>query len=422
MTRIFAATFLALAGVSASHADTLTVCASGCDYTSINAAIADASHGDLIQLAAETYFEGEVIDTLGKGITIRGVAGVDGTPETVISGRDLHRVVECKWSFGETVLEDLVLRQGYASTGGALLIQGAEVAIRGCVFVGNAAGDSGGAIFDDGFSTEIVGCKFESNTAPVGGALYVHPVAQALIGNCEFSLNTGEYGGAAYFALNSWSYLAGCAFEQNVAREGGAIYSDTEGVSVITLCSFFQNLGVDKGGALFIYSFLESPLISQCTFNGNSSERGGGVYCSRARPLLDRCSFASNVAVEGGGFYNMGLPNMTECVFDSNEAEAGGGIFNYAPYWSSLTMCVFEECCQVYPPGSNRDLGGNEYTPWCVDCRADVSCSDQAVDARDLGAVLAVWETDDVQCDINADGRVDAADIGMLIASWGPCR
>ena len=63
---------LAISSATAS-AETITVCASGCDYTSINAAIGAAGDGDVIQLAAETYFEGEQIDTLGKAITLRGV-------------------------------------------------------------------------------------------------------------------------------------------------------------------------------------------------------------------------------------------------------------------------------------------------------------------------------------------------------------
>ena len=46
-------------------AETITVCANGCDYTSINDAIDASSNGDVIQLAAETYFEGDEIDTDG---------------------------------------------------------------------------------------------------------------------------------------------------------------------------------------------------------------------------------------------------------------------------------------------------------------------------------------------------------------------
>ena len=43
---------LVLAGLA--QADIITVCSEGCDHTSINAAIDEASNGDIIQLAAET--------------------------------------------------------------------------------------------------------------------------------------------------------------------------------------------------------------------------------------------------------------------------------------------------------------------------------------------------------------------------------
>ncbi len=69
---LLATVALAFSSVTAS-AETITVCANGCDYTSINAAIGAASDGDVIQLSTETYFEGQVIDTLGMAITLRGV-------------------------------------------------------------------------------------------------------------------------------------------------------------------------------------------------------------------------------------------------------------------------------------------------------------------------------------------------------------
>ena len=86
---------LACSSVAAS-AEMITVCADGCDYTSINAAIGAASDGDVIQLAAETYFEGEQIDTLGKAITLRGAIDRDGTPITIIDGAGVIRVLECR--------------------------------------------------------------------------------------------------------------------------------------------------------------------------------------------------------------------------------------------------------------------------------------------------------------------------------------
>ena len=63
---------------STAAADTLTVCASGCQYTSINAAIDAASDGDVILLSAETYYEGARINTDGKAITLRGATDKSG--------------------------------------------------------------------------------------------------------------------------------------------------------------------------------------------------------------------------------------------------------------------------------------------------------------------------------------------------------
>ena len=56
-------------------------------------------------------------------------------------------------------------------------------------------------------------------------------------------------------------------------------------------------------------------------------------------------------------------------------------------------------------------------------CPADIT-GDGQVDAADLGALIAVWNTDGgtiPEADINRDGTVSAADLGLLIGAWGPC-
>ena len=73
---------------TASAQTTRTVCASGCHYTSINAAIDDSSDGDIIQLSGETYTEGETID-MDIDLTIIGEVDSAGDPVTIISGDDL---------------------------------------------------------------------------------------------------------------------------------------------------------------------------------------------------------------------------------------------------------------------------------------------------------------------------------------------
>ena len=153
---LLAAVALAFSSVAAS-ADTITVCASGCDYTSINAAIGAASDGDVIQLAAETYFEGQQIDTLGKAITLRGVLDKTGGPLSVLDGAGSHRVLICE--SGETtatVFESLVIQNGY----GQIDVQ--EVYGRY---------EIGGGMFNYASSPTLTNCTFTTNSAFAGGGM-----------------------------------------------------------------------------------------------------------------------------------------------------------------------------------------------------------------------------------------------------------
>lgn len=45
--------------------------------------------------------------------------------------------------------------------------------------------------------------------------------------------------------------------------------------------------------------------------------------------------------------------------------------------------------------------------------------NDDLVDATDLGALLALWGTDDLASDLTGDGIVDSYDLAMLLANWG---
>ena len=106
--RFLAAIVVAALGTIApsTHANTITVCLLGCDYASINSAIAAADDGDVIQLAAGTYLEGSVIDTNGKAITLRGAITQFGTPATILDGGRTHQVLQCiSGETSETVFE-----------------------------------------------------------------------------------------------------------------------------------------------------------------------------------------------------------------------------------------------------------------------------------------------------------------------------
>ncbi|MFP8870811.1 MAG: lectin-like protein [Myxococcota bacterium] len=59
----------------------------------------------------------------------------------------------------------------------------------------------------------------------------------------------------------------------------------------------------------------------------------------------------------------------------------------------------------------------------CGQCAGDIT-GNGAVDAADLGILLALWGTDgksNPSADINQDGLINGGDIGLLLNFWGPC-
>ena len=73
--------------------------------------------------------------------------------------------------------------------------------------------------------------------------------------------------------------------------------------------------------------------------------------------------------------------------------------------------------------GTLVDTDQNGVPDWCDSCTGDVN-GDGAVDAADLGALLALWGTNgnsSPRADANRDGTVDAADLGLLLGYWGDC-
>ena len=85
-------------------ASTITVCASGCDYTTIQAAVEMANNGDTIDLAAE-IFVGNVF-VRQKRLTIRG----SGETETIVDGGGSGTVIYLDGA--NVTLADLTVRNG----------------------------------------------------------------------------------------------------------------------------------------------------------------------------------------------------------------------------------------------------------------------------------------------------------------------
>jgi predicted outer membrane repeat protein len=138
-------------------------------------------------------------------------------------------------------------------------------------------------------------------------------------------------------------------YDSNVIGSvGGAVLLKNSNPT-FTDCSFVQNYAIHKGGAMFcVYSV---PILKDCNFSSNSSERGGGIENVRSNPVLTNCTFDRNAATKigdhwgGGGIFNASsAPVLANCVFTLNSGYRGGAMHNdmyLADSGPILTNCLF---------------------------------------------------------------------------------
>ncbi|MAB29264.1 MAG: hypothetical protein CMJ53_08320 [Planctomycetaceae bacterium] len=220
-------------------AETITVCAVGCDHTSINEAIDVANNGDIIQLSAESYQEGTVIDTQGKAITLLGATDKEGRPNSRLNGQNTHGVLQCVNNEGPgTVFENLVVQRGFSYNGGGMNISSTSPStgptLRNCLFANNTATWRGGGIHNASLS---------ANVAPS-------------VINCTFAHNHAGNTGGGMTNINSSPTLTNCTFLGNTAEnDGGGIDNMFETILTLINCRFEENLPNDFDGMIASATF-----------------------------------------------------------------------------------------------------------------------------------------------------------------------
>ncbi|MHC4500930.1 MAG: hypothetical protein ACYS21_17660, partial [Planctomycetota bacterium] len=140
----------------------------------------------------------------------------------------------------------------------------------------------------------------------------------------------------------------------------------------------------DSGGGM--YNNNGSPMVTNCTFSGNSAySNGGGMLNWQSSPTITKCTFCYNQAYNGSGMHNYeGSPNVTNCTFTENSARSSGaGIENYRSsptimncrisensaggyagmcnYWSNATItnCEFIGNSSTYMGGGMGNTNSN---------------------------------------------------------------
>lgn len=185
--------------VSPSPPSPCSVCASGCPFTSVQAAVAAASPGATITICPGVY-TGNI--TINKNLALIG-AGDEANPAagTILNGGGVSRVIDI----------------------GA----GLTVAIHGVRITGGAASGNGGGIRNFGIST-LVDCTVVANTAISGGGIVNG--GQLTLQGCDVRENTASaYGGgiwnrpAAHVTLTD----SKVQFNHAVVDGGGILNAET---------------------------------------------------------------------------------------------------------------------------------------------------------------------------------------------------
>ncbi len=330
---------LTMLPVEASLSATLTVCPSGCDHSTIQAAVNVASAGDTVQLQMLTpHTETDVI--ISKDLTIEGLS----KNETIVQGADVPGVAPSRvftlLGGNTAVMRNFTIRHGYesATNGGGVWVQaGANLTLEQLVVGVNRSELDGGGIQNEG-TLALNEVSIFNNVAQVGAGIYND--GELVLENTGFDfnaalgngINTGLGGGL--FNQGSLT-MHSATVRSNEAQTGGGIYNI--GGLALNNTTIFDNLASRyRGGGIFSHNETGQPFsITDSTISSNlAATDGGGVWVVASSATMNRVVFDSNLAniadvgTGGGGIGNRGQLSLVDITLVNNEAIDGAGILN----------------------------------------------------------------------------------------------
>jgi len=265
-----------------------------------------------------------------------GYAGkIDGF--TIINGNWSNGGAVFCGNQSEPIITNCVFTNNESGEGGAIFCgNNTRPTISYCTFNNNSAVSSGGAIcFGEDSSPTVNNCDFSGNEAQYGGSIYCDRIGgtikECIINNCSYC----EIGGGIYCEHYSSPIIRDCIINNNV---GGGISCDMYSSPLITDCTINNNSGANLGqygGGIYCNNH-SSPNVINCVINGNTGSMGGGVTCRNASNItMTNCELSGNKAVgsgpipdgPGGGLFSSdSSPMIINCTINGNWAERGGGI------------------------------------------------------------------------------------------------
>jgi len=255
-----AASLLALSLISTAGARIITVDDDApADFNNIQAAIDDATEGDVVEIKPGTYtgYENREIRFYGKAITVRSTnpENLDIVAATIVDCENKAQgFIFDNAEDANSVLSGLTITNGRGgegySAGGAIGCNGSGPLIANCIMTNNSGW--GGAIGTTYSDLIIRNCIItHNNSVTWGGGIFGTRLNSLTVENCIISHNTSPtWGGGIRSTSMGPVVIKNCIITGNKSEFGGGISARTGHVSIIG-CVITGNYATEAGGGIF---------------------------------------------------------------------------------------------------------------------------------------------------------------------------
>jgi uncharacterized repeat protein (TIGR01451 family) len=324
--------------VSPLSASPLLVCKSGCQYSTIGAAVSASNSGDEIHVAQGTY--NEKVQVQNKSLTILGGYSKNwgtrdpATYETTINGGGSGRVVSLSSSGGHTGTLD-----GFTITGGK-------------------ASDYGGGILVKGYGATISHNHIVDNRAPKGGGIAVRSSSGVVIENNLIEENTVTVHAGGIGIYDSTVSVTGNQILNNTATDDGGGLTISGATVVVDGNTIKGNKAQGYGGGGLMVRNGSDVTITNNTISRNYGERGGGgmrIDVSEATLQGNRILRNTTDLLGGGLAVVDSHVDVKDNDFKYNKGGTGGGGMQFS---SGATGLITGNRIMENDAGSNPGGGG----------------------------------------------------------------
>ena len=305
----------------------------------IGTAIADASDGDRLILAAGTYTgSGNNVIELTKGVSLYG--GWDGNnPPTInpkqyittISGEKIRRVIEVNATDVSLTLDGLHIVDGNATglggytaygytrdVGGGIFVEEANVTVENCFIEYNIVkswGSKGGGIFLHNSDGQVAESIIQHNIAETGGGISIIGGTARIVGNEITHNNATGGGGGGIYAYEGLHLISNNLIaDNNTSAHGGGISNPYSMILENNL--ILRNRAEERGGGIDLW-YDDNHHINNIVAQ-NYAPQGGGIWAGGSDATLIHTTVADNKDENGddNGIYvdkadNSSYSNMT---------------------------------------------------------------------------------------------------------------